>query len=78
MDFTKIPFTMENIAKRLEDLELAFETIAGETPTRRAAAERRGWKAKDAADFSFEPEDYEEQAAMSATLDEDVAARHAA
>jgi hypothetical protein len=76
MDFTKIPFTMHNISKRLEDLELAFKTIADETPARRAAAERRGWKASSSA--ALFPEEFEEQAAMEATLDEDVAARYAA
>jgi hypothetical protein len=70
------PEQVRNIRLRLEDLELAFETIAGETPTRRAAAERRGWKAVDAAD-AFDL-DHEAQAVMEATLDEDVAARYAA
>jgi hypothetical protein len=42
MDFTKIPFTMENISKRLEDLEVAFEACAGETPARPGAPRRRG------------------------------------
>jgi hypothetical protein len=71
------PEQVRNIRLRLEDLELAFETIAGETPARRAAAKRRGWKIVDAADH-FNPDDHEEQAALEATLDEDVAARYVA
>src|ERR1700758_3784755 len=80
MDFTELTIAMlppeqvRNIRLRLEDLELAFETIADETPARRAAAKRRGWKTVDAADH-FEPEVRERQAALEATLDEEVAAR---